>query len=909
MGDWQLLQVYARDRSEAAFAELVRLHLDWVYSVALRQVGDPHLAEDVAQSVFVLLARKADALRPETIVGGWLFRTTCHVAAHARRGEQRRKIREATACAMIQDTTSSGSDEIRWQQLAPHLDPAVAALSQADRSAILLRFYEKMPLRTVGERLGIGEEAAKKRVSRAVEKLREYLSRRGVKLGGGLLAAVLAEKTVQTASAALGGTVIKSSLAYATTMPQLAHETLRAWRWARMKLAAGLATGSLALIFMVANTDRWLGPHGRTQLADANRSLPGNVGTVAATPGLNNPAGPASNNQVSTPRKTGAITGQVLDELGRPVANAKVWGGFNSQPYAQDTTDDAGWFGLDKAGAPAFVTVTADGFAADQQQLDSTNAPAPLTFRLNPSRPLLVRVVDENGQGIVGAGLFLANWWGSRGTLGQYVPQKTDVNGRLQWPSAPMGEMQMEFIKAGYRYSRTNKLFADGKEHTIILHPTATVTGSVTDAETGAPITNFKFTMGHSQPWIPDDPEPMWDFRGKIATNGMYKIVIEEEQVPFLRIEADNYETVETKIELTNTIETVRNFQLKGGSVTNSIRGTVLLPDGSPAAGVEVALCTANVGVMLDRTAFEPGAFGNIPRSQYNDYRRKTDAQGAFSFDPKPGAHTVVAVGPAGLGQVRCFDFAKPLVIRLQPWGRIEGTVRTRDGHWGGRTVKWRETGRLTSWYTLFLKAESYATRSDANGGFALEHIPPGDGRVVIEDDPGTGTILSEFVEVKPGETAQAQIGGAGWEITGKLIAPPGVEIRSWTNQVTLAQLQVAYNPYPFPEGLTGSAAERWKLEFEESPAGRSWFRGQCTYNFKVGEDGAFTIPEVLPGNYSLFVHVAQGSLGSGRNSAPRYPGMDPQIAFGGKKLTVPAPNGSSAPPMDLGEIKLFATH
>src|SRR5664279_1073470 len=105
MDDWQLLQAYAKNRSEAAFAELVRIHLDWVYSVGLRHVGDPHLAEDVVQSVFVLLARKASDLRPGTLLNGWLFRTTRHVAAHARRAEQRRRNREATACAMNPDIT------------------------------------------------------------------------------------------------------------------------------------------------------------------------------------------------------------------------------------------------------------------------------------------------------------------------------------------------------------------------------------------------------------------------------------------------------------------------------------------------------------------------------------------------------------------------------------------------------------------------------------------------------------------------------------------------------------------------------------------------------------------------------------------------------------------------------------
>ena len=236
MGDWQLLQAYAKNRSEAAFAELVRRHLDWVHSVAMRHVGDPHLAEDVVQSVFVLLARKAGDLRPGTLLGGWLFRTTRHVAAHAWRAEQRRRTREATACTMSHDTASPDTDEILWQQLVPHLDQAVAALSEGDRSAILLRFYERMPLRQVGERMGVSEEAAKKRVSRAVERMREFLDRRGVKLSGVRLAAVMAEKTVQTASTALAGAVIKISMAAAsasasTALPLLARETLSALIW------------------------------------------------------------------------------------------------------------------------------------------------------------------------------------------------------------------------------------------------------------------------------------------------------------------------------------------------------------------------------------------------------------------------------------------------------------------------------------------------------------------------------------------------------------------------------------------------------------------------------------------------------------------------------------------------------
>jgi hypothetical protein len=257
---------------------------------------------------------------------------------------------------------------------------------------------------------------------------------------------------------------------------------------------------------------------------------------------------------------------------------------------------------------------------------------------------------------------------------------------------------------------------------------------------------------------------------------------------------------------------------------------------------------------------------------------------------------------------VRCFDFSKPLEIKLQPWARVEGSVRTRDGQWADRRLRWSRTGNLTSWMTLFYKSEGFSARSDATGKFTLEHVPPGDGRVELDDGSGTAAILSPALRVVPGETVQVQIGGVGRPLTGKLVAPPGVEIRSWTNQVTLAQLHIEWDDYHIPEDLTGNGVERWKLEFEDTEVGRAWFRDQCSYEFKVGADGSFSLPEVLPGKYRLFVNVGQGYLGSGSSSKTSPPG-DPQIAQTAMRVTVPDGSGDSGPPMDLGDIVLNASH
>src|ERR1017187_10543560 len=151
----------------------------------------------------------------------------------------------------MSSTLSSDDNETLWNQLIPHLDQAVAALSEADRTAILLRFYERKPLREVGERLGLSEEAAKKRIRRAIEKLRVLITRRGVVLGGAALAIALAEQTVQAAPTTLATTVLKASAS--ATIPQLARETLNAWRWAKLKLVTGLATVSMAAAAFTIN--------------------------------------------------------------------------------------------------------------------------------------------------------------------------------------------------------------------------------------------------------------------------------------------------------------------------------------------------------------------------------------------------------------------------------------------------------------------------------------------------------------------------------------------------------------------------------------------------------------------------------------------------------------------------------
>jgi RNA polymerase sigma factor (sigma-70 family) len=207
--DLDLLRQYAAQESEEAFAALVSRHLDLVYSAALRQVRSPQLAEEVAQSVFTDLSRKAQKLKPDTILTAWLYQVTRRTAVDVVRRESRRQLRERISTEM----TAMNSDAPDWTQMEPLLDEAMEALEETERSAVLLRYFENRSLREVGQKLGTSEDAAQKRVSRAVERLRDYFARRGVAVGTAGIVASMSANAVQAAPAALAATVSGASLA------------------------------------------------------------------------------------------------------------------------------------------------------------------------------------------------------------------------------------------------------------------------------------------------------------------------------------------------------------------------------------------------------------------------------------------------------------------------------------------------------------------------------------------------------------------------------------------------------------------------------------------------------------------------------------------------------------------------
>jgi len=230
--DAELLREYADRGNEAAFREIVHRHADLVYASALRQVRSPELARDIAQNVFSDLARKSRSLAG-TLTGnasllGWLYRSTCFEALTQLRDDRRRHARERQAMQEL-DTTS----ETEWERIGPVLDEAMADLSDEDREAILLRFFKNLDFRAIGVTLGVSDDAAQKRVSRALERLRAGLASRGVTTTAVALASAISANVVSgvpaglaaaLSTAALSGTTVTTA---ATATQAIAMTTLQ----------------------------------------------------------------------------------------------------------------------------------------------------------------------------------------------------------------------------------------------------------------------------------------------------------------------------------------------------------------------------------------------------------------------------------------------------------------------------------------------------------------------------------------------------------------------------------------------------------------------------------------------------------------------------------------------------------
>jgi len=301
--DRQLLRRFADDRSEAAFGELVAHHVALVYSAALRQTGDAHLAQDIAQLVFSDLARKARTLSENVVLAGWLHRATIFAARQTIRSERRRRAREQEAVTMNSIQSETENDD--WQQIRPLLDEALERLNKTDRDALLLRFFEQQSLAQVGATLGGSEDAARKRINRALEKLRAILTRNGVTTTATALSTVISANAVQAAPTGLAAMLTNSSFSGAGTGINYGGLNMMSMNRFKLAVSALVVTGVATFLVMQqhgqfklhAENESFTQPAAQQPLPQQQAISPALSNDPAATGVAGLPANVASNQQ------------------------------------------------------------------------------------------------------------------------------------------------------------------------------------------------------------------------------------------------------------------------------------------------------------------------------------------------------------------------------------------------------------------------------------------------------------------------------------------------------------------------------------------------------------------------------------------------------------------------------------
>jgi RNA polymerase sigma factor (sigma-70 family) len=520
----ELLQRYAAKQSEAAFAELVQRYLNFVYSVCRRQVGNDALAQDVTQTVFLLLAAKAGSLKPGTVLSGWLFRTAHLACRNALRVEARRQHYERKAAQEMEDA-ARGLDP-QWQQVESGLDEALAQLSTPDRDALLLRYVEELSLEEMAAALGISAAAAHKRVSRALERTRHHFARAGATLTVTALGLILAEKMVQAAPPMQAAAILS-----AVTGPGLVVTAVSPSLWGQAAAQMGLSKARVVLVACL-------------------------VGAVVAGGGwgvFHSVRGGAASGKAVTPGAPVQYTtlrGRILDTAGKPASGVSVtflrYGAEmgTETAFAQTRTDSGGHYAI------ARVPVGPDSWSiiADSGKSLGFGMPGRDCGLLPPTQVRL-RLVDTNGRPAVGVRLqplilTLAEANGNPVTVNLSVgcpirlQSSSDVSGQVTFAGLPQGAVA-SFAVLDTKYVRRPPA-ADGLvlasaassgSVTVSLQPGASVTGQVVYGPMNLPAAGVR--LGAQQIGTSAWGEAVTDANGRYQIAqllpGRYNLAVDEQ--------------------------------------------------------------------------------------------------------------------------------------------------------------------------------------------------------------------------------------------------------------------------------------------------------------------------------------------------------------------------------------------
>ncbi|MCX7009709.1 MAG: carboxypeptidase-like regulatory domain-containing protein, partial [Kiritimatiellaeota bacterium] len=594
------------------------------------------------------------------------------------------------------------------------------------------------------------------------------------------------------------------------------------------------------------------------------------------------------------------ITGHVIGPDGKPVPAASVMQGISRwTPHSNTKTDKEGCFTLPKcATGELILTVEASGLAPDIRSIIVAPEIGPLEIKLGPGHTLRGRVVDPSGKPMAGVYVSADTWRKCR-TLRWNTT--TDSEGQFRWDGAPEDEVFYDMGKRNYMSVRNLSLAPSDKEHVVTMRLPLRITGRVTDAQTGQPIEAFVVVPGlaFSNTNTGALPEAWSRWETAHGGTGVYEIVFTEparERGHLIRVEADGY-VPGVSVPFGDDQQQPIDFLLTRGRIAS---GIVRLPDGRPASDATVLLGT--------RTEV---AYVRNGRNLLQNERRavKTGTDGRFAFPAEAAPFTLVVLHEQGCAKILDTELAALPEIVLQPWGRIEGTLRVGNKPGAGEKLAvWPDSNTPQV-------VQEYTTMAGQDGRFVFEKVPPGKskvGRVIrtrwTENNWWEGPGHQVAVTVPPGQTVTIQVGGTGRAVVGRIVAPVGsTNGVNWPRVSYSGSIGLPQPAYPKDfDSMSPKEKRAWLDAWQTSAEGKAFIEAQrgrqILYVITVNADGSFRADDMPSGDYVLRVEAeltSKDNPGGQRTCVGklRHPFTIPDI-----------PGGRSDEPLDLGTLEVAGT-
>ncbi|MHC5538147.1 sigma-70 family RNA polymerase sigma factor [Singulisphaera rosea] len=587
------------------------------------------------------------------------------------------------------------------------------------------------------------------------------------------------------------------------------------------------------------------------------------------------------------------LTGRVTDREARPIAGAKVTQGTESSPGPPfvKTTDADGRFSFPHVEpGDTLLVVRAPGYAPDLARVRARAAMPPVDIRLEPGRTIEGRVLDLEGKPLANTSVGAVGF-PEFPSLGSRT--KSTAEGGFRLTDQPTRPVTLRVYKPGFMFVERPSRATDG-ESRITLTPEFTVRGSVVDAETGQPIPDFKLLIGDDS----TDESERWNRElAYKCQGGHYEVVFttSRPELRSLRIEAAGYFPAVSRGFRTTESPQVYDFQLKRGTPANdpALSGIVRLPDGSPAVGAIVTLATNSQRVSLkDGRDMDPERHPTVT----------TGSDGRFAFPHQDEPAVLLAYHERGQARILEEDFAKSHVMTIQPWGRVEGTLKVGTSPRAFQVVVLFQ-GRTSGREDRRVDYQAASTESDSSGRFFFEHVIPGDIRVGRASSASSWITSGPWLslEVAPGAAVHVTVGGSGRPVVGRFVAKPdAIPNLDWSSLRFTLTPQIKFPRVNVPEGLTGEKRAEWIKAWRQSEAGIAYMRrsdreSSGYYQIKVEADGSFRIEDVIAGAYQWIIIPTSPS-----SEHRRFWSVTPGTT------TIPEiPGGRGDTPLELGELTL----